>query len=423
MKTINKKIGVMFLAALSGIVILSSCNKDLEQVVANTPESGTSIGDAIGANPRYSIFNAALVRTGIINSLKDTASSFTVFAPDDDAMALSGISLAAVNTLPIATLTSIVQYHIVGSKVPSALFTAPFPNVRIPTTLALDPTNALVRMSTFPSKLTAFSYVNNTPITAIDQAFNNGIIHNVATLLSPPSKMLKASIASDTALIYFKAAISRADVGSTGQSRLDSLLNFAPLNMTVLAPNNLALRTLLYGVIYQNAYPSIYSLVYNTALMGGASATEATAIADLQAPIQTRGFATLKASVDSLNSPTAGFNLVPVANVRGIVAYHFLATPTPAGFQPIFRVFSVNVPTTPTFVKTLVNGSVSFHPGIEAMATFSGPLPSSVTFTGYTINPNSGAIVQTGAPASVVAADNNSINGVYHIIDRVLLPQ
>jgi uncharacterized surface protein with fasciclin (FAS1) repeats len=424
MKTINKNIGLMFLVAFSGILFLSSCNKDLEQIAAATPESGTSIGEAIATNPGWSIFNAALVRTGIAASLNDTASSFTVFVPDDSAMIRSGITLAAVNAMQIGTLTSIVQYHIVGSKVPSLLFAGSFPNLRIPTTLALDPANALLRMSIFPSKLTAFSYVNATQITVVDQVFNNGVIHNVATLVSPTTRLLKAAIATDTALVYFRAAIARGDVGSTGLSKLDSLLNYAPVNMTVLTPNNAALKTLLKGVIYQNAYTNIYNLIYNTAITGGATPTQATAIADVQAPIQTSTFADLKSSVDSLNSPTAGFNILPVANVRGILAYHFLATSTPAGFQPNIRVFSVNVPSTPTFVKTLVNSGpfpASLHPGVEASAIFSGASTSSVTFAGYTVN-GSGVNVATGS-ANVIKKDNHGINGVYHIIDRALLPQ
>jgi uncharacterized surface protein with fasciclin (FAS1) repeats len=433
MKTINKKIGILFLAALSGMVFLSSCNKDLEQAAAITPESGISVGQAIATNPEWSIFNAALIRTGIAASLNDTASNFTVFVPNDAAMSLSGISLAAVAALPIANLTALVQYHIVGSKVPSALFSVPFPNLRLPTTMALDPNNALLRMSIFPSKLTAFSYVNATQINTVDQVYNNGVIHNIATALSPTTRFLKAAIAADTALVYFRAAIARGDVGSTNLSRLDSLLNYAPLNMTVLTPNNAALRTLLRGIIYQNAYTNIYNLIYSTAINGGATPAQATAVADAQAPVQTLAFATLKSSVDSLNSPTAGFNLLPVVNVRGIVAYHFLATfvpgtpatPTapavPDSYQPNIRVFSVNIPTAPTFVKTLVNGSVSFHPGVEATATFLGALNTGVTFRGYT--PTAGGPVATGPAANVLVKDNHNINGVYHIIDKVLLPQ
>jgi uncharacterized surface protein with fasciclin (FAS1) repeats len=405
MKKINKKIGILFLAALSGIVFLSSCNKDLPQADLVTPESGTSIGQAIAANPNYSIFNAALLRTGIAASLNDTASNFTVFAPDDAAMGLSGISLAVVNALPIATLTSIIQYHVVGSKVPSALFAGSFPNVRMPTTLALDPSNPLLRMSTFPSKLTAFSYVNGTPITVIDQVFNNGIIHNVATLLSPTSSSLKTLIAAKPTLSYFRAAIARADSGVVaGLGRLDSLLNYPPVNMTVLAPSDSAFKNLVFGLVYTNVING-----------GGSTAT---------------ALATANGAV-AAGPAFLGTNNVTTALMKGVVAYHFLATlvpataTTPANYQPNIRVFSVNVPSTPTFVKTLVNTGAfpaSLHPGVQASATFPGPIPSAVTFAGFTVNPSTGANVPTGS-GNVIDKDNHGFNGVFHIIDRVLLPQ
>jgi uncharacterized surface protein with fasciclin (FAS1) repeats len=408
MKTINKKIGILFLAALSGIVFLSSCNKDLPLAATITPESGTSIGQAIAANPNYSIFNAALIRTGIAASLNDTASNFTVFVPDDAAMALSGISLAAVNALPIADLTKLIQYHIIGTKVPSAIFTGSFPNVRMPTTLELDPSNPLLRMSIFPSKLTAFSYVNATPITVIDQVFNNGIIHNVATVVAPPKPVsativpsLRNLIAAKPTLSYFRAAIARADSGSVGLSKLDSLLGYAPLNMTVLAPSDSAFKVLIYGLAYRS-YLSTRPLPYTATDSLIANATGNGAVA--------AGPAFL------------GTNNVTTSLMKGVVAYHFLASLTPAGYQPNVRVFSVNVPSTPTFVKTLVNGSIGIHPGIQASAVFSGAIPSSVTFAGFTINPSTGANVPTGS-GNVIDKDNHGFNGVFHIIDRVLLPQ
>ena len=55
-------------------------------------------------------------------------------------------------------------------------------------------------------------------------------------------------------------------------------------------------------------------------------------------------------------------NNVSTALVRGLLAYHFLASPNPVSgaYEPNIRVFSVNFPAasaTPFFVKTLVNSS------------------------------------------------------------------
>jgi uncharacterized surface protein with fasciclin (FAS1) repeats len=381
------------------LATMVSCNKDLEKPVA-AAESGQSIGAAISANPSYSIFYAAVTRAGLLPILNDTSNNITVFVPDDNAMTISGFPLTVINAVPVTTLTSVLQYHIIGTKVPSSLFTGVFPNLRIPTSLALDPTNALVRMSTFPSKLTSFAYVNNTPVTAADQVFNNGIIHNVATVLAPPSATLKTMIAGEATLKYFRAAVTRADVGSTGLSRLDSLLNFGVTNMTVLTPNDAAMQPVLKGVL---------TLGY---IQLGLS------------PFSADSLAALKSAADSLGSATAGFNIVPVANVRGIIAYHFLATNSTGSYTPNIRVFSVNVPAAAnSFVTTLVNGSFATHPGIRALATFgASPIPTAVTFTGLGTFPSGGTPYSSPA-ANVVTKDKHAVNGVYHIIDRVLLPQ
>jgi len=73
------------------------------------------------------------------------------------------------------------------------------------------------------------------------------------------------------------------------------------------------------------------------------------------------------------------------------------------------------------FVKTLVNGSVSTHPGIRAVATFTGPTATTVNFSGAGTFPPGGTAYSQNA--TVTEKDFHGVNGVYHIIDKVLLPQ
>ncbi|MEO6844705.1 MAG: hypothetical protein ABI184_06000, partial [Ginsengibacter sp.] len=110
------------------------------------------------------------------------------------------------------------------------------------------------------------------------------------------------------------------------------------------------------------------------------------------------------------------------ATVQGILVYHFLATNIGAGFQPNIRVFSNNFSATPTFYTTLVNSVVAVHPGILAQATFTGPFVTSLKFTGLGTFPPGGA-PYSGTPANAISLDNNEVNGVYYVIDKVLLPQ
>lgn len=73
----------------------------------------------------------------------------------------------------------------------------------------------------------------------------NGVIHHTAFLVAPPSQVLAQIIYSDPNLTYFRGAIARADSGQTGLNKIDSLLKYPVVNMTVLAPNNAAFQALL----------------------------------------------------------------------------------------------------------------------------------------------------------------------------------
>ncbi len=120
-------------------------------------------------------------------------------------------------------------------------------------------------------------------------------------------------------------------------------------------------------------------------------------------------------------------NNVTTFQIRGIIAYHFLATNRGAGFQPNIRVFSVNFSPTPSFVTTLINSSFATHPGILVSPTFTTVAPNitivtSLKFTGLGTFPPGGAPF-SGTAATAVSLDNHAVNGVYYVIDKVLLPQ
>lgn len=405
------------LIALAGMFLFSSCNKDLEQFAPITVPAyptGTSIAAALAASPNDSLFNRMLIRSGLQSLYRDSTKTFTLFAVDNAGMKLfvNAASGGAVplnapdavfsgfisGTLPVASAAGIIQYNTAGQKLPAAAISTAFPNYPYTSQIVLDPAQPFVRMNLFPVRGTAFSYLNNIPITSVDQTASNGIIHRTFTVAAPPSATLKTMLAADTSLSYFRAAVARADSGSIGLSKFDSLLNYGVTNMTVLAPNNNAFRTLVYGLVYSQVFAATGSAATANAQANGAVAA---------------GPAFL------------GTNNVTTALVKGIVAYHILAsltTSTTTPYQPNIRVFSVNIPSTPTFVKTLVNGSLSIHPGISARATYTGPVATAATFTGYGTFP-SGGTPYSGPAANATVIDRHAVNGVYHVIDRVLLPQ
>ena len=401
-------INYRFLFSIS-LVFLISCNKELPSatpaVYPPLNNSTTSIGQMISSDTSYSFFAAAATKTGKLATLGLDSTVFTVFLPNNNAFRLSGIpSIDVVNALPLATLGAIVGYAIIpGQQFTSTNISTKFPNEQLPTSVnvgTLPGTPLPFNLTTFPSISNNSFYDNNIPVIKPDILLKNGVVHLVAAIVAPPSQVLKDAIYSNPQLTYFKAAIARADSGQVGLNKLDSLLGYAVTNMTVLAPNNAAFQTLIFGTAYsfllQQGYPQ------------AAAAQTATQ---------------LSSSPDVFSNP-ALFGTLPAASVRGILVYHFLASPNPltGAYEPNIRVFSNNFSTTPAFYKTLINSAVAAHPGLMAQATFTGPFVTSLKFTGLGTFPPGGAPF-SGTAANTVSIDNVAVNGVYDVIDQVLLPQ
>lgn len=393
----------------TAILFATSCNKEPEQILGMpVTQSGLSLGETLASTPDDSLFNKMIVKAGMAATLTNKSLGYTLFVPNNAAVIASfGGSLASanatINALPAASLAGIVKYNMIPQKLLTTQIVHGFPNMQMPTDIILNPTNSFVRMTSFPSKSGATGttfYYNNAPLTSTENVVANGVIHHTAFIVAPPTRVLKDTIGRVSNLSYFRAAIARADSGSTGLSKFDSLLNYPVVNMTVLAPNDAAFQTLIFGLAFQG-YLSTRPTPYTGADSAVANAMATGAVAAGPAFLNT--------------------NNVTTALVKGIIAYHLLATNKGVGFQPNIRVFSVNFPSTPIFVKTLVNASVAVHPGIMAKANYAGPFVTALTFSSF------GSFPPGGAPfsytANTVGMDRLAVNGIFHIIDKVLLPQ
>lgn len=438
MKNIFK---IKFVAAVcAGSLLLASCNKDVEQlapIATPTYPSGAGVAGAIAAIPGDSLYNRLLIKSGLAPMFNNNASTYTLFATDNNGIKIfakslyplldtssnSAVSIFISTQVPTATAAGIILYNTIGGKYPSSAIPETFPNYPLPSQIVLDPNLPFARLPIFPSKRGSNLWVNNIPVTSVDLAASNGIIHHTYTIVAPPQATLRQMIANESTLSYYRAAIARADSGQLVKANNDStnffnyLLGYGVTNMTVLTPNDAAFQNLVFAMVYGK----VYAAVYAAQIAGGASVPAAQAAANAAA--------TPPANAAVAAGPAfLATNNVTTAQIRGIMAYHFLASGT-TSITPNIRVFGVNLSPyspSPTAVKTLVNSSIAAHPGILAGASFFGPFANSITFLGYGSLPP--AATPYNGPAAISSAlagqlDKHAANGVYHIIDRVLLPQ
>ena len=410
MKYISQIIRSSSLLAVSAMLILSACNKDLQQFTEPvTPVTGSSLGETLVANADDSLYVALVKRAGLLTTINNTAATFTMFVPGNNAMrifvnAASGgaIPVAAPDaihsgfistTIPVATANAIVSYNILPQLVKAIDIPATFPNLQYPTIFNPAPTlSALLRLTTFPSTANG-AWVNNVPLVDVDIVASNGIIHRTAFLVTPPQRYLWNRINTDAGLTYLKNAILRADSASvtpTAPGTLQSALLNIGANLTVFAPTDAAFQATITGVVTQ--------------VLIGLGLDPVTAAA--QAAI-------IAADPNVFSNP----NLYPyltAQTVQGIVVYHILGK----------RAFTNNFPTTVTLFKTLLNGAIPLHPGIGLEAIFGVPFVATATVKGLYNNTAANVIINASplTPDPFGTSDQHYLNGTIHKIDQVLLP-
>jgi uncharacterized surface protein with fasciclin (FAS1) repeats len=311
-----------------------------------------------------------------------------------------------------AQAAGLIQYHVIPQVVRPSTIGTGFPNFQYPTLLNPAPSvSALLRLTTFPSvRPGTGAWVNNVPIIATNIEAVNGVVHKVFRIVMPPSADIWATLNAATDLTYLRAAIARADSGVAAGARLQDALNTGVnpaaigSNLTVFAPNDDAMKAFITGAIIQ--YLTGQGLPLPTAQTQAAFLVNTFGTTILSNP----------ASIPGVGGALAG--VITPTLARGIVAYHVISSQSGTFAPPGLRVFSVNLPTTATTVKTLLNSAIAPHPGITVQATFVSPVPGISVVASATVKG-----IANATASNVVSPDIHAVNGVIHKINQVLLPQ
>ncbi|MFN5478286.1 MAG: fasciclin domain-containing protein [Sphingobacteriales bacterium] len=211
----KSKMSWLLLATVTVMVGFSSCDNNDD----DGPTGPDNIAGIVANNPSFSILNNAINRAGLGSALSGGA--LTVFAPDNAAFEASGITNATVNALPVASLDSILKYHVLGSTVSSG---------GVPVS---DAVSTLLGTKLFASRNTNGVFANGIKVKTADVPAANGVIHVIERVLIPPTKTIAQIVSADTSFSILLAAVVKAG--------LDDELS-QPGKYTVFAPTNAAFR-------------------------------------------------------------------------------------------------------------------------------------------------------------------------------------
>lgn len=210
--------------AMVGLVLfsLTSCSDDDE---SPNPQQPSTITDIVVNNPDFSMLRTAVVKAGLAETLAGEG-TFTIFAPDNDAFAASGITSAAIEAMSVDDLTDILLYHTLDSEVPAA-------NVPAGPNAAVQTING---SSIFLTKNNAGVFVNGISVKQADVEASNGVIHVISKVLLPATGNIVEVAQSNQDFSFLVAAVIRASEGDTNV--VEVLSSEGPF--TVFAPVNQA---------------------------------------------------------------------------------------------------------------------------------------------------------------------------------------
>ena len=155
-----------------GVLFFTSCNND-----DDTEDMGEkNVVEVAASAGQFTILIEAAQKAGLAEYLSNT-DGITVFAPTDAAFKtlLADLGATSLNDIPVAQLSNILLYHVIGSKAMSTdLKSGYFP------TLSKSAGNSI---SMYISVEGGVSINKNTKVTTADIAAKNGVIHVVDKLI------------------------------------------------------------------------------------------------------------------------------------------------------------------------------------------------------------------------------------------------
>lgn len=235
MKNLLKLSLIVFLT-----VFATSCSDD-DNGDVNAGE--VTIAAFVQNNPDYSSMQAALVRTGLVETL-DGSTEYTVFAPNNVAFEafLNANGFASLDDVPVDVLTNILLNHVVPGNNDSASLSTGYIN-----SLATFGTTTN-NLSLYVDTSAGVRINNEASVTTPDVAVSNGVIHAVDAVIGIPTIVTQATANSGFSILV-EALIAASDANIDYVALLSGT---ASSPFTVFAPDNAAFNNLLTTLGYSS---------------------------------------------------------------------------------------------------------------------------------------------------------------------------
>ena len=456
--------------AVISLLFLQACNDNDDNhdtVVTPPPAVTNTIVDVAVTNGSFTTLVAALQATGLDATLADTTSSFTVFAPTDDAFALLGQSTIDALLADTDTLSDILTYHVISGEVDAAAAIA-----------SAGTTVAMVNGDSVGLSLDGDNLlVNTVTVTMTDIQADNGIIHVLDAVLMPPAdkgeptmNIVETAVAAGnfTTLV---AALQAAGLDGALADETKSYTVFAPTDaafaligadtIAALLDDTDTLTSILLQHVVASEVPSVTAYTLNgmsaetlsgaeiaieinsstdSLMFGGANITvkdiytsngvihviDMVVVGDVDVPTPTNSIVDVAVDNGSFTTLVAALQATGLDTVLADLDGEFTVfAPTDAAFallgeatinalladpDTLANILLYHVVSDATVLQ---DAAVTIAQSNDKMVTMANDQMSTLSLSGSALFINKSAV-----SAANVMADN----GVIHVVDQVILP-
>jgi uncharacterized surface protein with fasciclin (FAS1) repeats len=231
MKKFNPSKMLLFIAVAA--ISFTSCDDDDNDNII--PSTNTAY-DLVSTNPNFSVLKEALDLTGLDQTLQ-SAGTFTVFAPDNEAFAnfLMDNNISGLDDIPVADLRATLLYHVLPVEVMSGNLSDGY--VKTSANNSIGESLDLYVQTGAQATLNG----NNLDMDSLDIDVDNGVVHVLDDVLTLPTIVDLAG--SNPTFSSLVAALDQENLVDVLDANVGETGSLAPF--TVFAPTNQAFVDLI----------------------------------------------------------------------------------------------------------------------------------------------------------------------------------